>query len=116
MFLRNSSHVASPNHARTRIAILDTGYDPEAAFLSRDVRRRLQSANWRDWVAQSKQPIDEDGHGTQIVSLLMKMAPLVDVVVARIARSSQDLASCDENIASVCALRVRHSVQRTYML
>jgi hypothetical protein len=48
---------------------------------------------------------DEDGHGTRVLSVLMRVAPAADVYVARIAKDARNLAACAENIAEVRSYR-----------
>ncbi|KAL7789840.1 hypothetical protein V8C37DRAFT_385885 [Trichoderma ceciliae] len=80
-----------------RIAVLDTGYDDEAAFFQiRSRRQRLKG--WRDLVMGSQDPVDENGHGTHTVSLIMKVAPLADIFVARIAKDTSGLSGSVEHI------------------
>ena len=90
----------SSSHIRTRIAILDTGYDTQATFFDNSARKG-RMAGWIDYVSDSARPVDDHGHGTRIVSLLMKLAPFADIFVARVAKDSAHLEDCDENIASV---------------
>ncbi|KAI0401131.1 hypothetical protein F4802DRAFT_619154 [Xylaria palmicola] len=83
---------------RIRIAILDTGYDPDAVFFDRNRKRHLQG--WKDYVEKDQQlPKDEDGHGTHVLSVLMKVAPAADVFVARVTRDTPDLQNATRNIA-----------------
>ncbi|KAL7962975.1 peptidase S8/S53 domain-containing protein [Trichoderma compactum] len=71
--------------SRIRIVVLDTGYDPDA----------------KDFVEENQPKAkDENGHGTHILSVLMKVAPAADVFMARIARDTQDLPNATENIAA----------------
>ncbi|KAF4550642.1 Hypothetical protein D9617_16g014300 [Elsinoe fawcettii] len=89
-----------PTHDRIRVAILDTGYDPYCtAFINRDRRKRLARGRWKDFVDDSSVPVDEHGHGTRVQSLVMQLAPSVDVYVARIAKHSEDLEIAHEAIA-----------------
>ncbi|GLA16157.1 hypothetical protein AnigIFM62618_002726 [Aspergillus niger] len=83
---------------RVRIAILDTGYDDNAPFFfSPDVMERLKG--WKDWADGSIQPEDCHGHGTHLVSLVLKCAPDADIYVARIAKRPQQLLSASEKVA-----------------
>lgn len=87
-------------HKRIRIAVLDTGYDPDAIFFSRERKKRLR--HWKDYVEKDQlHAKDEDGHGTHVLSVLMKVAPAADVFVARVARDSADLQNATENVAKV---------------
>lgn len=85
---------------RIRIAVLDTGYDPDAVFFNRGRKRRLQG--WQDYVDKGQlHAKDEDGHGTHVLSVLMKVAPAADIFVARVARDTPDLENATGNIAQV---------------
>jgi hypothetical protein len=83
-----------------RIAVLDTGCDDNAPFfLHPDHGPRLKE--WKDWVDESDQPEDCHGHGTHLVSLVMKIAPETHIFVARIAKSPDELLNASENAAKV---------------
>lgn len=82
--------------------MLDTGYDKQAAFFD-DENRKPRLKDWRDYVEKdNKIPIDHDGHGTHVLSLLMRMAPAADIFVARIAKNTESLGGAVENVAKVC--------------
>jgi hypothetical protein len=49
----------------------------------------------------SREPVDTDGHGTHLVSLIMRIAPEADIYVARVAESSARLESCRAKVAKV---------------
>ncbi len=83
-----------------RIAVLDTGYDEEAVFFENPFRRR-RVKQWKDWAEGSATPIDESGHGTHTLALTMKVAPLADLYVARIAKDRASLKSAVDSIAEV---------------
>ncbi|KAG5659092.1 hypothetical protein KAF25_000294 [Fusarium avenaceum] len=80
-----------------RIAILDTGYDPEAVFFRVPDRQR-QMKGWRDCAGNSQVPIDENGHGTHTIALAMKVAPLASFFVARVSRDRSKLRQSSKNI------------------
>ncbi|KAJ5208734.1 subtilisin-like protein [Penicillium cf. viridicatum] len=83
---------------RVRIAVLDTGYDDNAPFFFLpDVEGQLKG--WKDWVDGCDQPKDLHGHGTHLVSLVLKCAPEADIYVARIAESPNQLLDSSENVA-----------------
>ncbi|GAT25255.1 hypothetical protein RIB2604_01902090 [Aspergillus luchuensis] len=83
---------------RVRIAILDTGYDDNAPFFfSPDVMERLKG--WKDWADGSSQPEDCHGHGTHLVSLVLRCAPDADIYVARIAKSPHQLLNSSDQVA-----------------
>ncbi|KAF4454857.1 hypothetical protein F53441_2727 [Fusarium austroafricanum] len=92
---------------RIRIVVLDTGYDPEAIFFEdKDRRRRLKRrsetgwiGNWKDFVDDLPSPVDDHGHGTHVLSVLMKVAPAADVFVARVARNDSELQTSAQNVA-----------------
>ena len=67
--------------------------------MNRDRRARLYG--WRDWVAQVGTPQDDDGHGSRVLSLLMKEAPFADVYVARMAKNSRGLEHSSQALAEV---------------
>jgi hypothetical protein len=82
---------------RTAVAVLDTGYDADSIFFTRPRLQRMKS--WKDFAGNVNQPCDKNGHGTSVVSMLMKIAPYADVYVARVAKSMEDLPMAAENIA-----------------
>ncbi|KAK1830614.1 hypothetical protein QBC39DRAFT_383096 [Podospora conica] len=84
---------------RLRIAVLDTGYDPETTFF-RDRSRKRRIQGWKDMVTHDSTPArDEDGHGTHVLSLLMKVIPVADFYVARVARSAVELENSTNSVA-----------------
>ncbi|KAI9042925.1 S8/S53 family peptidase [Aspergillus affinis] len=88
---------------RVRIAILDTGYDEGAPFFFLPgIQSRLKG--WKDWVDRSDTPQDCDGHGTHLVSLIMKCAPEADLYVARIAKDARNFSDSSEHIANAISL------------
>jgi len=87
-------------HRRVRIAILDTGYDPDAVFFQ-PPSRRSRLVQWKDWVDDARQPEDCHGHGTHLVSLIMQMAPEADICVARVSKDQKGLARASESVAEV---------------
>lgn len=86
---------------RVTIAILDTGYDDGAAFFQ-SPRRRVRLQKWRDWVVGAQEPKDADGHGTYILSLIMRIAPEANLCVARVARKPSDLDVVDNVVQVSC--------------
>jgi hypothetical protein len=92
--------VQGSSSARVRIAVLDTGCDDNAPFFFHpDNQPRLKQ--WKDWVDGSDQRKDCHGHGTHLVSLVMKIAPEAQIYVARIAKSPDRLLEASENVAKV---------------
>jgi hypothetical protein len=85
----------------TRIAILDTGYSEESSYFDvPDSDRRIKG--WKDFVDDSPIAKDTHGHGTHLLTLLLKVAPLADVYVARIAADGPGLKTAEDNISKVC--------------
>ncbi|KAJ4990181.1 putative subtilisin [Stagonosporopsis vannaccii] len=84
---------------RPKIAVIDTGYDPTASFLRNPQKNRLSpnyvpghvKYHWKDFWGKSPGPLDTDGHGTSMLSLLMRIAPFADICVARIAGTDKDI-------------------------
>ncbi|KAK5167686.1 uncharacterized protein LTR77_007385 [Saxophila tyrrhenica] len=95
--LAYSSKRGSIKAERVKVAVLDTGYDPDASFFDRPRTDRIKG--WKDWADGSEISVDESGHGTHVVSLLMKVAPYADVYVARVARNVDGLGGAGESIA-----------------
>lgn len=94
------SQIVGSSATRIRIAVLDTGCDNNAPFFHHpDNGPRLRE--WKDWVDGSDQWQDCDGHGTHLVSLVMKTAPVADLYVARIAESPRTLLESSEIAAEV---------------
>jgi hypothetical protein len=72
-----------------RIAILDSGLDPENPFLIEDqelANPRIKEARSFIHGTESHDIRDEIGHGTHALGLLLKVAPCAEIYVARIAR------------------------------
>ncbi|KAK4444753.1 hypothetical protein QBC34DRAFT_334442 [Podospora aff. communis PSN243] len=94
----------NPILERIRVAVIDTGYDPASTFL-RDPSRRRRIQGWKDFVTdhsptgQDEVRQDEDGHGTYVLSLLMKVIPAADFYVIRVARGTADLPESSGNVA-----------------
>lgn len=72
-----------------RIAILDSGLDPENPFLIEDQQLpNPQIKEARSFVhgTEPHDIRDEIGHGTHALGLLLKVAPGAEIYVARVAR------------------------------
>lgn len=95
-------NLSRPSSTRrpVRIAVLDTGYDDQAIFFQNSSRKR-RIKKWRDWAENSDIPVDENGHGTHTVALVMKVAPTADIYVARIAKDRSSLRGATGSIAEV---------------
>ncbi|KAB8213018.1 peptidase S8/S53 domain-containing protein [Aspergillus novoparasiticus] len=81
-----------------RVAILDTGYNPNAPLLA-DVARSRRFKGWKDFVSGSDTPIDTFGHGTFMATLLVESAPISEVHVARVAENTNSLQQSSLRIA-----------------
>ncbi|KAE8450714.1 hypothetical protein EG329_006059 [Mollisiaceae sp. DMI_Dod_QoI] len=83
---------------RIKIAILDTGYDPNTPdFHTPLIKSRIK--DYKSWVGDSLKPQDSNGHGTHATALLLKTAPFADVYIARIADDSDNLSKVGHNVA-----------------
>lgn len=92
-----------------KIAILDTGYDGNApSFCNPGLSQRMRG--WRDFVSGSPTPVDSDGHGTHLTTLLLQMALSAEIYVARVAENSRGLASAEGNISQVSSNRQTFTV------
>ncbi|EXJ93073.1 hypothetical protein A1O3_01629 [Capronia epimyces CBS 606.96] len=72
-----------------RVAILDSGLDPENPSLIEDQKLdnpRIKEARSFVHGTESHDIRDEIGHGTHALGLLLKVAPCAEIYVARIAR------------------------------
>lgn len=85
-----------------KVAILDSGCDTTLPFFQNPQRsKRLK--RWKDFTSdESADAVDQYGHGTLMASLLMNIAPIVDVYIARITRNTNDLEAGAASIARVC--------------
>ncbi|OAL32056.1 hypothetical protein AYO22_00926 [Fonsecaea multimorphosa] len=83
-----------------RIAILDSGLDPENPFLIEDqqlANPRIKEARSFVHGTEPHDIRDEIGHGTHALGLLLKVAPCAEIYVARIARrETLDLNTYDD--------------------
>ena len=81
-----------------RIAVLDTGIDKKHPFIKGALWRKRIKAT-KSFVSGDESVNDTFGHGTYIASLLLKVAPDVQLYVAKIA-TSEDIPE-DHNIGEV---------------
>ncbi|KAH0499592.1 hypothetical protein TgHK011_006773 [Trichoderma gracile] len=54
---------------------------------------------WKDFVSGATDWQDQQGHGTYLASLILQIASVADIYVARVARSSDDLAKASGKVA-----------------
>ncbi|WQF78837.1 Putative peptidase S8/S53 domain, tetratricopeptide-like helical domain superfamily [Colletotrichum destructivum] len=102
-FIRSRNTILSPQHdknmERVRVTIIDTGLDKTHPFV---IKRRWQDSRqaankkvalFQDFVTEnpSAEAIDEDGHGTFIAGIVLQLAPLVELSIARVATTRASL-------------------------
>ena len=94
---------------RIRVVVIDTGCDVEPEFFEGRRRWKLPKGFWKDLVADCPKPVDEDkhGHGTAMVSLVMRVAPQAHIYVARVARNAADLEGRAGLVAKVSTADVQ---------
>ncbi|KAE8155310.1 subtilisin-like protein [Aspergillus avenaceus] len=83
-----------------RIAILDSGFDPEHPLLMTENQQldpRIKAAQSFIGQAESYDIRDEIGHGTHALGLLLKVATCAEIYIAKIAhRQTLDHNTCDD--------------------
>jgi hypothetical protein len=87
-----------------RIAILDSGLDPDSPFLIEDqplAKPRIKEARSFIHATGSHDIRDELGHGTHALGLLLKVAPCTEIYVAKIARRETLDPNTYDDIAKV---------------
>ncbi|ODA77868.1 hypothetical protein RJ55_06471 [Drechmeria coniospora] len=94
---------------RVRIAILDTGCDAESAFFKAP-SRRAQLKNWKDFERDSLRWKDSHGHGTQMASVIARLAPEADISVACVDAKGGSLG--DDRIADRVAEAITWAVRQ----
>lgn len=104
--LKRESKKNSTKSAPFKIAILDTGYDESSPTFDIPGRSR-KIKEWRDFVSCSLHPVDTDGHGTHLVTLLLQLECPAHIYVARVTENSKTLNSAEGNIAE--AIRIAAS-------
>ncbi|UKZ68754.1 uncharacterized protein TrAtP1_009775 [Trichoderma atroviride] len=85
--------------AEIRVAILDTGLDREFPTFRAKSGLMKSIIEEKDFVDPDAQTMtDTFGHGTLMARLLMECAPGAGILVARVAKSTNELESSRENI------------------
>ncbi|KAH7130963.1 hypothetical protein EDB81DRAFT_661019 [Dactylonectria macrodidyma] len=89
---------------RVRVAILDTGVGLSKSFYEEIVdgkMRQKKIINWEDYVSPRNEspPPDLFGHGTLMARLIMEVCPFADIIVVRVAKTTNDLSNSQERIA-----------------
>jgi len=86
-----------------RVAILDTGVDLSRPFFQEGVRR-ANIKGLADFLPDSKSAetaADTFGHGSLMAQLLMEVAPMAEVYIARVAKDTNSLARSSQQIVQV---------------
>jgi hypothetical protein len=100
----NRYNPRDPVILRPKVAVLDTGYDPKSSFLTNSREKRLRG-HWKDFWEDLQYPKDDDGHGTSMLGLILKIASFADIYVARIAGGGNDMLNererTSDNLAKV---------------
>jgi hypothetical protein len=83
---------------RVKVAILDSGIHlPDALAANYEKAGRISVAESMSFLDDSKRPrkwrTDVDGHGTRLSQILLKVAPTVDIHIARVFERRQELKS-----------------------
>ncbi|KXX82245.1 Ankyrin-3 [Madurella mycetomatis] len=87
---------------RVKIVVLDTGCRTDGAWFNtwtEEASRISDTDHWRDFAANELLPVDEDGHGTAVVTTLLRTARNAEIFVGRVAAKRSDLANCAQNVA-----------------
>jgi hypothetical protein len=85
---------------KTRVAILDTGICMREPYIMGASERIKEARNWvpnADGIIYNDDIDDKFGHGTQTATLLLKVAPGIDLYVARV---SEDGLVDDESLVA----------------
>lgn len=82
-------------HARIKIAVLDTGFDPQD--------RDLENIHYIDCIEPERPMTDRTGHGTNLVNLVLRVYPDAEVFIARIFETDKANDTDDpKRMAKVC--------------
>lgn len=79
---------------RVRLTIIDTGVDGTHPYIKKRWQRYRTGTKiplFKDFDSAVDSPIDEDGHGTFIAGLVLRLAPDVEVSVARVCRDQSSM-------------------------
>jgi hypothetical protein len=83
-----------------RVAILDTGCNRDIPFFQNPIISKCFK-EWKDFTANSQISVDMFGHGTFMARLLLQVAPIVDLYVARVAVTQDQLESNEDKVIQV---------------
>jgi hypothetical protein len=93
------------NERKIRIAILDTGIEEDNAFfkgVKRTRREKDSPLKDRKSFTGGLNVADSFGHGTDVASLILKVAPEANLYIAKISEGQEEEGP--EPIVKVCAL------------
>jgi hypothetical protein len=93
---RMDAKVTSP----IRVAIIDTGCNREIPFFQNPIISKCFK-EWKDFAADSQTSVDMFGHGTFMARILLQVAPIVDLYVARVAVTQDQLKSNEDKVIQV---------------
>ncbi|RAO64679.1 uncharacterized protein BHQ10_000691 [Talaromyces amestolkiae] len=82
---------------RIRVAILDTGCNRDIPIFQNATISDCFK-DWKDFAADSQISVDTFGHGTFMACLLLQVAPIVDLYIARIAVAQDQLELSEDNV------------------
>ncbi|KAH6962018.1 peptidase S8/S53 domain-containing protein, partial [Ilyonectria sp. MPI-CAGE-AT-0026] len=93
------------DHSLIKVAILDTGYNPDLDFFKREGRQNR--IKWKDFVDTEQDAksdlksnaVDDHGHGSFMTKLVMDTAPLADIYAVRVAKDNDSIHHKNERIA-----------------
>jgi hypothetical protein len=89
---------------KVKIAVLDTGCRTDGAWFNTwtDEAGRISNAeHWHDFAGEEPLPVDVDGHGTAVVSALLRTARNAEVFVGRVAATRADISDSVKMVVSV---------------
>ncbi|KXH63471.1 thermostable alkaline protease [Colletotrichum nymphaeae SA-01] len=121
-FIRSRDMILSTrqekNMERVRVTIIDTGLDKTHPFVAKrqwpDYRQAANKkvALFQDFVTEtpSVEAIDEDGHGTFIAGIMLQLAPLVELSIARVATTRASFLK-DPNAEENVTKAINHAVE-----
>ncbi|KAK4159909.1 hypothetical protein QBC43DRAFT_326320 [Cladorrhinum sp. PSN259] len=101
--LKKERRKASSKNTPFKVAILDTGYDEMSPEFDLPGRSR-KVKKWKDFVSGSSSPVDTDGHGTHLLTLLLQLECPANIYVARVTENNKTLHSAEDNIVE--AIRI----------
>jgi hypothetical protein len=85
---------------RIRVAILDTGCNHKLPFFQIPIIKQCFK-DWKDFAVDSQTSVDVFGHGTFMARLLLRVAPIVDLYIARVALTQDDLEKNEKGVIEV---------------